>query len=130
MAKAKDVLWTPAREDQLVHLWDKKLPVSEIVMIMGAGFNRNKVIGKAWRMNLSKPRPAPKPITTPHKVFPVLPADPPPEERKTFEQIGVNDCRYPMGDPQDQDFAYCGRKAMRGSYCEHHHERCHRKEAS
>ncbi len=30
-------------------------------------------------------------------------------------------CRWPMGDPQDEMFRFCGRKTREGSsYCEHH----------
>jgi GcrA cell cycle regulator len=30
-------------------------------------------------------------------------------------------CRWPIGDPGDEDFAYCGARAMEGlPYCEHH----------
>ena len=30
-------------------------------------------------------------------------------------------CRWPIGDPGDEDFAYCGARAMDGlPYCEHH----------
>jgi GcrA cell cycle regulator len=30
-------------------------------------------------------------------------------------------CRWPIGDPQDEGFHFCGRqKAAHGSYCEHH----------
>ena len=29
-------------------------------------------------------------------------------------------CRFPIGDPQDKDFAFCGRMKVRGGYCSYH----------
>jgi GcrA cell cycle regulator len=31
-----------------------------------------------------------------------------------------NMCRWPIGDPQDEHFHFCGCKKTAGSYCEHH----------
>lgn len=31
-----------------------------------------------------------------------------------------NMCRWPIGDPHDEDFHFCGCQKTRGSYCEHH----------
>lgn len=45
----------------------------------------------------------------------------PPEERKTILTLKENNCRWPIGDPTDEDFHFCGKTRVPGSpYCEHH----------
>jgi GcrA cell cycle regulator len=45
----------------------------------------------------------------------------PPEERATILQLNENTCKWPIGDPGDEDFYFCGRKSLSGvPYCEHH----------
>lgn len=34
-------------------------------------------------------------------------------------------CRYPLGDPMERHFHYCGEPIWRGSYCEGHYRACH-----
>ncbi|MDZ4789793.1 MAG: GcrA family cell cycle regulator [Hyphomicrobiales bacterium] len=48
--------------------------------------------------------------------FPVLLAD-----RVTLLKLRDCMCRWPIGDPQDEAFRFCGRKTVSGAtYCEHH----------
>jgi GcrA cell cycle regulator len=48
--------------------------------------------------------------------FPVAPAD-----RVTLLKLKDCMCRWPVGDPQDENFRFCGRKtAVGATYCEHH----------
>ena len=45
----------------------------------------------------------------------------PPEERKSILTLKENNCRWPIGDPTDDDFHFCGKDRVPGSpYCEHH----------
>ncbi len=45
----------------------------------------------------------------------------PPEERKTILTLKENNCRWPIGDPTDEDFHFCGKTRVPGSpYCDHH----------
>ena len=51
-------------------------------------------------------------------------ADIPFSQRVSFEKLDTHHCRWPIGDPQKPDFAYCGaHKVIGGSYCNHHMQR-------
>ena len=42
-------------------------------------------------------------------------------ERADIMDLNDSVCRWPIGDPQQDDFHFCGRKAeVSGPYCEHH----------
>ena len=57
-------------------------------------------------------------------VAPVEEMDIPQAQRKTVETLEICSCRWPVGDPQTQDFYFCGGKAVPGlPYCEHHARR-------
>lgn len=42
-------------------------------------------------------------------------------------QIGMSTCRYPFGDPLEEDFHFCGEPTHKpgASYCAKHHELCY-----
>lgn len=41
--------------------------------------------------------------------------------RKTVATLGQNDCRWPIGDPRQEDFHFCGAAKLPGRpYCETH----------
>lgn len=45
----------------------------------------------------------------------------PVKERKTVETLLPDDCRWPIGDPMDQNFHFCGKRRADGDpYCKHH----------
>ena len=45
-------------------------------------------------------------------------------ERKTIQTLAEGHCRWPIGDPQEQDFHFCGKnKVPLLPYCEHHARR-------
>ena len=45
----------------------------------------------------------------------------PPSERATILTLKEQMCRWPIGDPVESDFHFCGRKSAQGMpYCEHH----------
>jgi GcrA cell cycle regulator len=37
-----------------------------------------------------------------------------------LQDITENMCRWPIGDPQDENFHFCGCQKTNGAYCEHH----------
>lgn len=40
---------------------------------------------------------------------------------KSLMELNYNDCRWPVGDPKDPDFHFCGEKAVEGKpYCPKH----------
>ncbi len=45
----------------------------------------------------------------------------PPEERKTIQTLTECSCRWPIGDPVDKEFHFCGKDKVPGMpYCEFH----------
>ncbi len=127
--------WTDERVEQLKTLWAEGLSASQIARAIG-GVSRNAVIGKVHRLGLAgragptrveRPRAA-----SPHKTSVRLAAPEPAvvEEAPIVLADGsfatmltINDrmCRWPVGDPSENDFHFCGRNPKGGSpYCEAH----------
>jgi GcrA cell cycle regulator len=127
--------WTDERVEQLKALWTEGLSASQIARVLGA-VTRNAVIGKVHRLGLAgRAGPArserPRNAVTRRSVAHV--AAPPPEiveEDPVILEDGhfatvltINDrmCRWPIGDPSESEFHFCGRKPKFGSpYCEAH----------
>lgn len=136
--------WTDERVAILKKLWGEGRTAAEIAKELG-GVTRNAVIGKAHRLKLSS-RVSPiqqnnkkstksvetKKVTAKKKA----PAKPAPRTKtKTnidADKIMAGDgfslaelrekmCRWPIGDPKDEDFKFCGCKAVAGiPYCAEH----------
>ncbi len=120
--------WTDDRVTLLKKLWTEGKTAAEIAKELG-GVTRNAVIGKAHRLKLSnrvspiqqnkKPAPIPKKkIETTTKE--ILAED---AKRKTIGLIDLNPsaCRWPIGDPQEEAFGFCGDSAMPSlPYCVEH----------
>ena len=131
--------WTDEKVAKLKELWGKGSTASEIASIIG-GISRNAVIGKAHRLNLSakiKTRTA-----TSNKDFEssmqdkniktvrgrkskfkslIIEKDFEPENPKQLEELTDNDCKYPIGHPNEKDFYFCGRASLKDfSYCRLH----------
>ncbi len=131
--------WTEEKVDKLRELWGKGSTASQIAEIIG-GITRNAVIGKAHRLNLSakiKTRTA-----TSNKNFEqtlqnnntqnkkgrrnkfkslIIEKDFEPENPKQLEELTDNDCKYPIGHPNEKDFYFCGRSSLKDfSYCKLH----------
>ena len=50
----------------------------------------------------------------------------PQAERKTLQMLTDSSCRWPIGDPQTEEFHFCNRNRVPGlSYCEHHARRAY-----
>jgi GcrA cell cycle regulator len=46
----------------------------------------------------------------------------------TLSQLKLRSCRYPLGDPRESQFRYCGLDQRdASSYCEGHHKLCYRR---
>ncbi|MCG8443546.1 MAG: GcrA cell cycle regulator [Caulobacterales bacterium] len=136
--------WTDDRVERLKKLWSEGLSASQIAKELG-GVTRNAVIGKVHRLGLSgratpsrpprrviKPR-APRvarrplrplvttPVTPAPAPTPVEPQPLPNGEFATVLTLSNHICKWPIGDPSDPGFRFCGRKAQAGSsYCEAH----------
>jgi GcrA cell cycle regulator len=143
--------WTPERDEKLKTLKKEGLSASEIAARIGGGLSRNAVLGRAHRLGLCdkfvpktryiKPRPARTPpvlqrgasrdaLASPPGPFPARPVsdallepDPAPEERVRLHDLRPHHCRWPIGDPREEDFRFCGRKRVGPRYCETHERR-------
>ncbi len=130
--------WTEEKVAKLKELWGKST-ASEIASIIG-GISRNAVIGKAHRLNLSakiKTRTATSNESFENTVNDknikskkgrrskfkslIIEKDFEPENPKQLEELTDNDCKYPIGHPNEKDFYFCGRTSLKDfSYCKLH----------
>ena len=138
--------WTEERVAELMRLWEAGRSASEIGRMLGV--SKNSVVGKAHRMKLAaRPspikrgtgtptrRPAVSPVSKPvvraetqpkvERVAPVAQVQPAarrpaPMVRRAAAGKGPN-CLWPIGDPGDADFHFCGAPAVPGKpYCAEH----------
>ena len=140
--------WTDERVELLKRLWAEGLSASQVAAELG-GVTRNAVIGKVHRLQLSgrakqsggpRPRRARTP-RGPHTGRPMtigntalklqrapLPRRIPIEDivvpiplRKSILALNEKTCRWPVGDPVDEDFGFCGHEPRDNApYCEYH----------
>jgi len=145
--------WSSDRIEQLRALWHDGLSASQIATQLG-GITRNAVIGKAHRLGLTgrpspiknrpagiaRPRPVRRPPVQRHApprmtVAPVQarrmePAPQPVELEDgpgaTILTLTDRICKWPIGDPRNADFHFCGRGAHEGlPYCAEHARRAY-----
>lgn len=138
--------------ERLKVLWAEGFSASQVAAQLGHGLSRNAVIAKVHRIGLTRrtetvrlrksksgkrakrgaapkpPRPmAPRPADLKWEPFVpgpdlVIPAD----QRKGIADLEDDDCRWPIGDPQKDDFSFCNHKAVPGlPYCAHHCRRAY-----
>ena len=56
-------------------------------------------------------------------VPPTIPLAPPSvacDRLESFLALGPRSCRFPIGDPREEDFRFCGATTATQPYCEHH----------
>ena len=47
-------------------------------------------------------------------------------QRRTIQEVTDYQCKYPVGDPKDPDFFFCGAPIREGEvYCTAHYQRCY-----
>jgi len=101
--------WTPQTVNALIALWDEGLPTSEIGRRLG--ITKNAVIGKVHRLGLSK-------RGSPIKEKPKEEID---ENLVTLAKLRPGMCSWPVGEPGDPEFHFCGESAVEGKpYCRSH----------
>ena len=132
--------WTPERVATLERLWTDGLSASEIAARF-PGITRNAVLGKLHRLGrLGRGRPTAsaksrevKPPRAPsvRRQKPPVRMRPPvapvsaPMPSWAGEVTGVEalrswHCRWPIGDPHDAAFTFCGRRVAARPYCGEH----------
>jgi GcrA cell cycle regulator len=102
--------WTSDRVEILRQLWQQGQTASQIAAQLG-GVTRNAVIGKAHRLGLSqkatpvvRPEPAPRPVAA-----------------AVASSVTGRGCLWPVGDPKQPDFHFCGQPSETGRpYCAEH----------
>ncbi len=96
--------WTQERILLMFELWDEGLSAAEIGKRLG--MSKNMVIGKLHRLGLS--------------ARGEYSGDLPVQPGIVFPDSGR--CLWPIGDPPDPDFRFCGEEAQpQGPYCPEHH---------
>lgn len=128
--------WTDERVALLKKLWGEGKTAAEIAKELG-GVTRNAVIGKAHRLKLSNrvspiqqnKKPAPKQQAAPAQnnerktVKPSIPVstDDDDRDRIPLTDLKAGQCRWPLGDPREKNFGFCGCKSLPGlPYCIEH----------
>ncbi|MBV44273.1 MAG: GcrA cell cycle regulator [Rhodobiaceae bacterium] len=136
--------WTEDRVEVLKRLWSDGLSASQIARELG-DVTRNAVIGKVHRLGLagraSPTRPKsrlrhrdPTEYSSSYSSDPgsrigdgieplVLPEPAVSENGDPINILTLNEkvCKWPIGEPGDKDFRFCGRKKSGGSsYCAEH----------
>ena len=137
--------WTDERVEQLKALKAQGLPASQIARLLG-GVTRDAVISKLQRLDgrarhkprlqASEERPrvpmTPKAPVRAHA--PAVEEDPVVLDDGSFATVlTINDrmCRWPIGDPSENEFHFCGRKPKNGSpYCEVHARKAYQPQKS
>jgi GcrA cell cycle regulator len=136
--------WTEERVAQLKLLWGQGMSASQVSRQLG-GVSRNAVIGKVHRMGLNgRDRPAaPRALggLAPNRaksrshgpgvvsIGARAPQSHAPRRRPSVDlpptasilELSEDACRWPTGDPQHDDFGFCGRhRSGPGAYCPDH----------
>lgn len=103
--------WTEERIAQLTELWSQDLSTAEIGKKLG--ITKNAVVGKAHRLGLPKRQ---SPIRRSPSKAKVVKAD-----LIRLESLERGMCCWPSGDPNDDDFHFCGEPAIPSKpYCLDH----------
>lgn len=131
--------WTDERIAELMKLWQQGLSAAEIGRELGV--SKNAVVGKAHRLKLpSRPSPikrqpgGPRRRSTPRpkaarrkaakpKSGPRLRSRPAPVAPRPVMRLDPkgSKCLWPIGDPGDPDFHFCGEISVEGKpYCPDH----------
>ena len=106
--------WTPERTGALIALWNDEMTASEIGRRLGV--TKNAVIGKAFRLQLTKRRQA---FSTRAEDG----ADHASEQGNVIRLAGLKTgmCRWPLGETDGAGYHFCGAATADGKpYCPTH----------
>ncbi len=112
------MVWTDEMTRKLEDMWAMGTSASAIGKELGV--SKNAVIGKSRRLKL----PArPSPIVRPGaRKKPPARAAPKKQKRITdIIELTAHLCRWPFGNPDEEDFYFCGKAVTPGKpYCQEH----------
>lgn len=120
--------WTDDRVALLKKLWGEGKTAAEIAKELG-GVTRNAVIGKAHRLKLSNrvspiqqnKKPAPAKVAPVEKKPKQVIAEDESRDKVALVDLGARACRWPIGDPREESFGFCGCESISGlPYCGEH----------
>ena len=143
------MIWTDEAVEELKKMWDKGMTTGQIAKVLNV--TKNSIIGKVHRLCLtarpspikkssnstgkktvtskkteketkakstSKCKTKEKPIIIEEAKPQVAPIE---ETNIPLVKLDNHTCRWPMGDPKDEDFCFCGKRIKTGqTYCEEH----------
>ncbi len=136
--------WTEEMIDDLKQMWKEGLTTNEIAKRLGV--SKNSIVGKVHRLNLkARPSPIKKKEENPAPVTVVSEETSAKKTSGTIKKINItavnvisakpqkkdsciklteldsHTCRWPIGDPRDDNFCFCGKAVRSGqTYCEDH----------
>jgi GcrA cell cycle regulator len=139
--------WTPERTERARSMWLAGESAAAIAAALGA--SRNAVLGKLARLGVARSddvgranreagsrkgaersaaarakvsvRPELKMVATPARPSP---SEPEPEPLTDLMGLEAHMCRWPIGEPDEAGFGFCGRRAE-GSFCPNHRRRAY-----
>ncbi|MBR5130757.1 MAG: hypothetical protein IKV03_06010 [Alphaproteobacteria bacterium] len=107
--------WTAEKIKQLKKLWSKGKSTVEIGRELG--ISKNAVVGKVHRLELNA-RPSPIKKEASNKPIKKKVQK---QENVSLMDLKLNSCRWPIGEPKDADFHFCGKDTVTGKpYCSEH----------
>lgn len=124
--------WSEERVVELRNLWDAGYSCGQIARIMGNGFSRSAVIGKASRLGLPAKQSGWPTRQARECPKPQLPAAPPPppappalptvqSKRIPLAHVGFCQCRFGVSEDGAREFLCCGLTTLIGeSWCSEH----------
>ena len=108
-----EAAWTDERVEELKRRWHRGEKTQEIGLALGV--SKSAVAGAARRYDLPLRRHHTG--TAKAKVL---------KSVTGVEELQINQCRWPSGDPGSPDFSFCGERVARGrSYCPAHCKRAY-----
>lgn len=143
------MIWTDEAVEELKRMWDRGMTTGQIAKALNV--TKNSIIGKVHRLCLTaRPSPIKKADAEPKEKKSAKKETPSKEIKKTagtrqsevetketepqpnpkvtadttnipLVKLDNHTCRWPMGDPRDDDFCFCGKRIRTGqTYCEEH----------
>lgn len=119
--------WTEKMVEDLKIMWKQGLTTGEIGKRLGV--SKNSIVGKVHRLQLdARPSPIKKKDEEQENAAVAATAETKPAvvRKNIAGDVKLTDldnhtCRWPIGDPKDENFHFCGKKVRIGqTYCEEH----------